>query len=249
MAENRAEKGLIAKLGDSQIAPPWGIGEMGLTLAVMLIGTLIIGTGVTATISADALNPTPESLLIGWLVGMIVVFIFVLVRWRRHKDRFDALALKSSHWNPILAVMVGIGGSFLASLIAGLGSGDFLVPVSIPAINESNIGALIAAIIFALLAQPLAESLVFQGVVLPRLRATLKPYGGLFVAILLYAIYYYLVFGTRTTGSIAIWYEAIYPVVIALTLSAVRIWSKSTLSSMLAQIGVGAGVIIILFVL
>ena len=103
--------------------------------------------------------------------------------------------------------------------------------------------------LFIILVQPIAESLVFSGIALPRLRASLGGWLGLIASILLFAIYYYLVFGTRGTESIALWYGAVYPLVIGFTLGAVRIWSKSTLATILAQLGVGITLLIIMVVI
>ncbi len=242
------EKGLFARLGDiNESAPPWGVGEVALAIAVLLIGTLIIGTGITASASPSTTNPDPISFVFGWLIGLVIVFVFVLVRWRRTKERFDALKLQQGTWHPLLAIMVGLGGGFTGAVIAGLGSGSFIAPMQVLGINN-DIGSLALVSLFILLVQPIAESIIFAGIAVPRLRSSLGGWAGLLTTMLPFAVYYYLVFGTRAVDSIAIWYGAIYPFIIGFTLGAVRVWSKSTLATILAQLGVGITVFIIMVV-
>ncbi len=75
------EKGLFARLGDmSESDPPWGLGEVALAIAVLFIGTLIIGTGITASASPSTTNPEPISFIFGWLICLVIVFAFVMLR-------------------------------------------------------------------------------------------------------------------------------------------------------------------------
>lgn len=243
------QQSLTARLGIiDELPPPWAFGEVILAIAVLFVGTLIIGTGVTASVATSSTNPDPISFIFGWMMGLIVVVIFVLIRWRRTKERFDALRLYQGEWQPLLAIMVGLGGGFSAAIVAGLGSGDFITPIPVFGILTGDVGSLALVSLFIILVQPIAESLVFSGIALPRLRASLGGWFGLISMMLLFAIYYYLVFGARATGSIALWYGAIYPLVIGFTLGAVRIWSKSTIATILAQVGVSITVLIIMVV-
>lgn len=243
------EKGLRERLGIlEEDAPPWGVGEIALAIAVLFIGTLIIGTGVTASVATSSTNPDPISFVFGWLIGLVVVFIFVMIRWRRTKERFDALRLYQGDWQALLAIMAGLGGGFSAAVVAGLGSGNFITPMPVIGITTGDAGSLALVSLFIILVQPIVESLIFSGIALPRLRASLGGWIGLITTILLFAMYYYLVFGARGTGSIVLWYGAIYPLVVGFTLGAVRIWSKSTLASILAHLGIGITVLIIMVV-
>ncbi|MGJ3237315.1 MAG: CPBP family glutamic-type intramembrane protease [Anaerolineae bacterium] len=249
MAQEEQQDSVIARLGLPQVAPPWGIGETGLALGILLLGTVLIGSGVAISITDDTNNPEPIAFIMGWLIGLVIVFTVIIVRWRRTRERFDALRLQVNQWQPLLALLMGIGGAFTASLVAGLGSGDFIAPMQVLGIDRDNIGALMLVGLLVLLVQPITESLIFAGVTLPRLRASLSSWAGLWGTTLLYALYYYLVFGSRGVDSIALWHGAVYPALIGLTLSAVRVWSQSTLTAMLAHIGVGTSVLVILLLI
>lgn len=243
------EKGMMAKLGEAQAAPPWGFGEVGLVLAVLLIGMLMIGTGVTTTVASDSFNPEPLTFIVGWMVGLIVVAIFILIRWRRTQEKFVALAVThDGKWQPLLAVLVGIGGAFTAAVIAGLGSGDFISPIQVIGVNE-DIGSILLIAVFVMLIQPIAEGLVFWAIALPRLRHSLSPWAGLLTSMVLFALYYYMVFGSRVSGGIALWYGAIYPLIIGFTLAAVRVWSGSSRAAILAQVGIGISILLTMIVL
>ena len=248
MAENiPQEKGLMAKLADSQAAPPWGIGEVGLALLVLMIGLLIIGTSFTASVASNSNNPESITYILGWMLGLVIVAIFVFIRWRRTKERFDALQLANGKWHPLLAILVGIAGTFTAASIAGLGSAELIAPMQVIGVNNV-LTSLVSITLFVIVVQPIAEGLVFWGIALPRLRASWGAWAGLLTSVLLFAIYYYLVFGSRTSGGLALWYGAVYPLIIGFTLAAVRVWSQSTRSAILAQMGVGISILLTLIV-
>ncbi|MEL6307542.1 MAG: CPBP family glutamic-type intramembrane protease [Chloroflexota bacterium] len=250
MADNRAEKpGLIARLGIVQATPAWGYTEAGMALAVLLIGMLIIGSGITVTVASNSANPDPLSFVIGWLVGLTIVIAFVLIRWRSDAQQFAQLWSQNERWHPFLGILVGIAGTFTAAVIVGIGSTDFLIPLHINGVDESNVGVLLLVCAFTMLVLPFAEGLVFFGIVQPRLRASLSGWVGLLTTILLYTLTYFMIYGAGYQGGTALWYGVVYPAIIGFTLGAVRVWSGSTVTTVLAGVGVGISVMVMLLVL
>lgn len=243
----KSPNNLMVRLSAIQDAPPWSIGEMVLALAVLAVGTILFGSVIAASTSPDSFNPEPISLVLGWLVSMVIVIAFVLVRWRRTKEMFDGLALSASKWNPLLAVLIGVAAIFTADVVAGLGSGDFAAFAPLQGIDQAQFGQVLLASLF-LLVQAVAEGLIFWGIVLPRLRASISAWGGLSLTLVIFVAYYYLVFGEPLPDNLGFWYGIIAPLMIGFTLATVHIWSNSTRTAILTQIGVGIGVIIALVV-
>jgi membrane protease YdiL (CAAX protease family) len=207
-------------------------------------------------ISPDSLAPTPISLVIGWTVGLLLTAAFVLVRWRSSTEKFAALRIfgESAQSNRplILMFIFGIGIGLLANLTAGLGSGNHFATIApLQGIYTGfEIVPLLLAIVFAVIVQPLAESLIFFGVIQPRLRATLGGYAGIVTTALLYAGTHYVVYGLRPDVVInPLWYGFIAPLVLGLMFGVVRVWMRSTRAAIVANIGAGIiGILVMLTV-
>lgn len=243
----KSPNSFTVRLGAKQDVPPWSLGEMLLALAVLAIGTILIGTMISVNVSTSTTNPEPITLVLGWLIGLVMVGAFVLVRWRRSKERFDGLLLGVSRWSPLLAIMIGIGAAFTAGIVSGLGSGDFDVVASLYGVENREIGQLLLSVLF-LTVQAIVESLIFWGIVLPRLRASWGSWLGLLATIAIFTSYYYLVYSTHLIGDPVLWYGIVYPLIFGTFVAIVRVWSNSTRTAMISHMGVSIGVIIALFV-
>lgn len=239
---------LIARLTARDEAPPWSIGEMVLALVMLTIGTILIGGTIASSVSTDSSNPDPSALILSWLIGLVIAGAFIVIRWRRWKEKFDALALSASNWSPLLALMIGVGAAFSAGLVAGLATGDFGAVAAIAGVQKEQIGQMLLAALFVVIVAPVVEGLIFYGIVLPGLRASPGGLAGLLVTVALYTAYYYLLFGTRLLGNPALWYGIIYPLIICLPAAAVRVWSASTRTAIFVQIGAGISVMVFLLV-
>lgn len=241
------ERSLLAKLGDAPIAPPWQWGEVGLAFLVLMIAVLLMGATIT-TIIDQRPSPNSRSFAVGWGISLLIVAAFIAVRWRRLPAHWQALQAHEGRWHPLLALMMGIGGGFMGAVVAGLGSGTFIAPLPVLGV-VGTFGGWLIAVLLVLVAQPLAEGLVFWAIALPRARASLGAWLGMSATLIVYALYYYLVFGARATGTIAIWYGVVYPLVVGGILAAVRVWSQSARSAILAQMGVGVSILLALMVI
>jgi membrane protease YdiL (CAAX protease family) len=255
MASNKtAQDSFFAQLGQRYAPPPWSLFEAGLAFGVLLIGLLLIGTVIAANLSPDNATLTPQGQVIGWLVGLTLAAAFVLVRWRSSTEKFAALRLvgitAQSERSLVLVFMLGIGMGLTANLSAALGSnGHFETIAPLQGIYTSfALPSVLLGSLFALIVQPAAESLIFFGVIQPRLRATCGAYGGLLLTAVLYAATYYLVYGVRAGVVLnPFWYGFVAPLICGLTLGVVRVWLRSTRAALVAH--VGAGVVAVLVML
>ncbi len=250
MTQSNAERpGFFARLGKAQAAPPWSWGEVALALVVLALGTLMIASAVALSFFPNATTPDPGGLLLGWLIGLGLVGVFVLVRWRSSAEKFAGLKLGTSAIPLYIALLIGAGGALTADLAAAGGSGDFALLAPLAGVELGDTGTLLLGALFLVLVQPFAESLVFAGVLLPKLRATLGPWPGLLTVILAYAGYYLLVYGAPLAPELQLWHGFVYPLVVGVFVLAVRVGANSTRAALVAQVGAGLTALVVLLAL
>jgi membrane protease YdiL (CAAX protease family) len=117
------------------------------------------------------------------------------------------------------------------------------------AAGRADVSLWLIAALFSVVLQPVAEGIVFQGVILPRLRASFSPYAGILAAAALYAGFYGLVYAAQLQGTTLVWYGILMPFLHGIFLACVRVYTESTRAAMLAQVGVGITLLLVAFVL
>lgn len=246
MAASSERNGIFAQLGAPQPPPPWSLGEGLLGLVALALGTLLIAPSVALLLSPDpnTVNPENAPLLVGWLLGLVIVTGFVLLRWRRTQEKFAGLALGRGR-NLLLLLFFGAGVALVADLVAAGGSGEFTAVAPVLDLPRGTAQNLVLAALFLVLVQPVTESLLFYGVLLPRFRASLGAWPGYALVALLYAGYYLLVYGARLPQGMLPWYGFAFPLVLSMALGAVRIITKSTRSALASAIGAGGAMLVV----
>lgn len=234
----RPSKSLFALIATPQLAPPWSLGEVGIALVVLILGTLVLASGVATTLSGG--NPNvlrPSALVIGWIVGLVVVAGYVwAVRTRTQAD-FEALRMVRPRTSPPLLILVGVAAGLTLDVLAALSSGSFIGAIELR--GMANIPDWIVGAVLVAVVQPVAHGLVFAGVILPRLRASLSPWGGVLATSVLYALYVALAYGAGLNGGALVWYGVLLPFLWALVLCAVRIRTASVPAVIWVHVGYG----------
>lgn len=261
--DDENKSGFFAWLGEPEAAPPWSMGETIAALVAYALALTMLASGVAlsgvasinAPIPAEALlssinAPIPaEALLFGWTVGLLVAAAFVFFTRQRRPQQRAALALHSASLLPLpIVLLLGLAAAFTIDLIAAAGVGSILPLAPLRGLG-SDAGTWLLAAVFLLLAQPLGEGLVFQGLLLPRLRASLGPWGGWLLTGLLYALLSFLIYGAQISGADQIWYGLIAPLLSGLFLGALRVRSGSTRAAIVGQMGLGLGALALAFAL
>jgi len=217
-----------------QTPPPWSLGDVVSTFISLGLAILVLGPALT-TMMFNGLTAT--TLLFGWLVGLVIATVFVLVTRQR---QFVTLRLgrSDSHWPLPYALLVGVAAALTIDVVAGLLTG--FRPVAL-LMNIGQVGASewVLGGVFIALIQPVAEGLIFQGVTLPRLRASFGAWPGFWATIILYTLYSVAVYSTSLSGTTFVWYGVFVPFMSALVLNAVRIYTESTRATIITQIGMG----------
>lgn len=244
-----AQRTLMKRLAAPQVAPPWTFGDIAVTGVVLALAMIIIAPAIALLPNQEITVPEPSALLFGWIVGLIIVMAFVMIRWRRTEELFNGLKLSSSRRPLFIVLLVGIGAAFTSDLLAGAIAGGFAPVAPLRGITPSG-SELTLALFFALIAQPIAESVVFGGVVLPRLRASLSSWGGIWATAVLFGGFHLLVYGAQlTTTQQLIGYGFVQPFIIGFVLAAMRVDGDSTQAAIVGYMGVGLSSLLVLFIL
>lgn len=240
MSDNQRVDGFLAWLSAPQRDLPWGWSQVLMVLVVFAVSLLIIGTTIAVTLDENAAGIRTESVLIGWLVGLLIAGAFTLIRFRGDPEQFKALSLNSPRVNPLLLLLLGFGFGLLADLIAGLGSGNFGTAAALRGVPTDNPQYLINAGTFSIVVQPVVEGLIFFGVLLPTLRRAIGPWPGLLTASVAFAGVHAAVYAAGLVDNLLVWYGLVLPLILGFGLGVVRVWSNSTRGAIIAYIGAGA---------
>jgi membrane protease YdiL (CAAX protease family) len=243
---DQVREGWWARLGNRPAAPPWSSGEALLAVAALLISMIVIASAITITLTAPASTPETGTFISGWAVGLLLSAAFVLIRWRRSAQKFAGLAYAAPHYPLFLALLLGVAAGLTADLLAAWGSGGFFPSAALIGVDGGDVAGLLLAVIFTVILQPAVEGLIFFGVVLPRLRASLGGYAGMFAAALLFGGYYALVFGARLTDSSVLWYGFIAPLLVGVMAAVMRAHTGSTRAATITLMGAGMTAVAVL---
>lgn len=233
---SRKSPKLWQRILSPQLAPPWSISDALSTLLALALALFFLSSGLSLALFEDPLSAV--SLLGGWTMALIVIIGFVAITRRRRAEEITALRLVAGRSPMSIYLLLGLAVALTLDLAAAGGAGDFR---PVPALRglDGEVSSLLLAFLFVAIVQPIAEGLVFWGVLMPRLRASISPLAGYVIAVALYTGLHLLVYGARLTGPDALWYGLIVPLGMGLFMGAVRITSQSTLAAMVAGFGGG----------
>jgi membrane protease YdiL (CAAX protease family) len=263
MSETQPKRNrILARLGAPQTPPPWGMVDVAATLLVLALGILMLGLTIASFVFGitDPSQLSPMSLLFGWGVGLLVALGYTFFVWRRTPEQVAALRLGSESRLPLpYTLLLGVAVTLTLDLVIAMGyqttitnQNSFLPAVQLVQVNaagNANLGLWLLAGLFVVVLQPLAEGIIFLGVILPRLRASLSPYAGILATAALFAGYYALVYAPQLQGTAFLWYGVIMPFLLGIFLACVRVYSESTRAAILAQVGVGITLLMAAFAL
>lgn len=248
--DDENKRGFMAWLGEPEAAPPWSMGETIAALVAYALALTMLASGVALSGVASINAPIPpEALLFGWTVGLFVAAAFVFFTRQRSPQQRAALRLSSASLLPLpIVLLAGVAAALTIDLIAAAGVGSILPLAPLRGLG-SDAGTWLLAAVFLLLAQPLGEGLVFQGLLLPRLRASLGPWAGWLLTGLFYGLLSFLIYGAQLSGADQIWYGLIAPLLSGLFLGALRVRSGSTRAAIVGQMGLALGALALAFAL
>ena len=237
---DRREMSLRAKLSlPEDAAPPWRLLGAALTAAVLLICLVVVGPAL-ASLLLGSQDITPFLLMLSWALGMALCLVFVLVNRRGRPESRVALRMQKGHLPRPLVLLLGVAIALAIDLVVNLASGQFLPVPEIYGFQSQGAASVILAALLLILLQPLAESLVFQAILLPSLRWRLGPWPGVFATSALYVIMHLLVFWSAYAAIYDVsWHGLVYPALMALAFCLLRVYTGSSSAVIIARMGAG----------
>jgi membrane protease YdiL (CAAX protease family) len=218
---------------------------------VTIVAAFILVVAAT-TIALVWLEGRPFAELAGWTLAGLIIILYVL-QTRRRVDERAALRLGAGGTPLPFVMFLCLGFALLFDLISLAVTGSFLPSPELLTANLRADGAVgwVFAVGFMLLAQPIAEELVFRGVAFPALRTAFGAWGGLIACAGLYAVFHMLAYPPNYAGVAGItplWYGLALPFLDGLIISAVRAYSGSTRAAIAAHAAFGLFAVVKLLV-
>ncbi len=247
---------MLKKLSRLEAEPPWSFAA-GLSTMIGLFLAMVIGSTIAGTI----FGTDPVAPIIGWTTGAALAIIFVLITRRRTPEDVQALRLDANNVRLPLVALFGVGMAITIDVIGLFLTGDFWITpelFSLFSIAEDNTIAAfdnsiivwVIAFIFMALLQPIAEELVFRGVIYPAARASLGAWTGFSMTAILYALFHVLAYLTiAPTDFTRVWYGIIVALLDGLVITAVRGITGSTRAAIVAHAAFGAFAVLKAFTL
>lgn len=243
-------KQLMKRIGAAEPAPPWTIwGAIGAMVASFV--AVILGSTVAALLPASQ-----SSVLLGWTIGAALVIGLVWFT-RRSARYWPALKLgdvangagDSAVQNVFWYLLIGVGLAILLDVV-GRGVVGRIVPdpelLNLYGYTQIfgepvQAGSWLLAVAFMAVLQPMAEGLVFQGLLLPSLRAMISPRVGFLLTAVAYTFFHFIAYQPPDSGNNAfvLWAGLIAPFISGLIYGAVRVYTGSTRAAILTHMAFG----------
>lgn len=237
--EDRREISLWKKLSWPEASePPWTLLNAALTVFALFTCLAIIGPALTL-VATGASALTPFELMASWTTGMALSTLFVLVSRRASEASWRALRLYRGDLALPLALIIGVAIGLAIDLFINLADGRFLPPPQVWGLQSRGALSLLLAALLLVILQPIADTLVFQAVLLPRLRWRLGPWPGLLATAALYTLLHHLVFFQAYRFYHIGWHGFAWPMLLASSFCLVKVYSRSSLATLTARIGAG----------
>lgn len=222
-----AGSGFFARLKQSEAPPPW---SMASAIVTVFAAFIAFTTGGIAALTW--IGDQPIAAIVGWCLGALATILIVL-QSRRQPDHRAALRLGGARSPLLFILFVGIGLAVAVDLLSAAVTGAFLIAPELLNMSAaaSGVGAWLVALLFMAVLQPIAEELVFRGMLFPQVRLLVAPWGGLLITALLYALFHALIYPPAYVGVgdfATFWYAFAVPLLHGLILSGTRARTGST---------------------
>ncbi len=238
--KDRRELSLKAKLSlPEESDPPWSLVSAALAAVALLISLIVVGPAL-ASLLLSSQEVTPFLLMLSWALGMALTVVFVIFSRRSSAESWNALQLGTGNLPRPIVLLVGVAIALAIDLVVSLASGRFLPVPAIFGFQSQNAASFILAALLLILLQPLAESLVFQAIILPSLRWTLGPWIGVLATSALFAALHLLVFwAAYATTYDFLWYGIVYPGLTGFCFCLLKVYTASSSAVVIGRMGAG----------
>lgn len=239
-----APRGLLARIAAPEPEPAWTLAAVIMTFVGGLLA-FIAGSFVTLSWLPDQ----PYAQIAGWMLGGLITIIFVIQTRTRRPDRGDAdpdpLRLRRTEGAALpFLLFLSLGFAILIDLIGAAVGGGFVRSPELLGLDLRGGGALtlIAALLFMVVVQPIAEELIFRGVAFPALRAAFGIGMTVFFSAGLHGLFHLVVYPPNYTNlpiPNQLWFGLAIPFLDAVVITLVRAHQRSTRAAIVAHMGFG----------
>lgn len=239
-------RGLRQRLAAPEALPPWSLLEVINNLAILFLGMTLLGGFITSGV-AMALSggieegSLPVLLMTGWMLGAVAAALYVTLTRLRLLPSREAMRIDSSGLPLPFLLLLGLGVAIALDVIGIVLIGIIPLTPELLYARAASPAWWILAVIFMVLIQPVAEELVFRGVVQPWLRARMGPWPGLVLTAALYAALHLIVYSPPLEVDVVplLWKGLVVPLLAGLFLGGVRVYAGSTRAAIVAHVGMG----------
>jgi membrane protease YdiL (CAAX protease family) len=221
---------------------PWTVGlalAFVAAYAVLWVAALSVVSILTGEVNASL--PSNRTLALSALLGGLVVGVG-LIQWARRRSGQQWTAVlrlrePSQRNAQLLIVLLSLGLAWaidLAGAVLRLKGGQIVPPV-LDSLRQPEIFAWLVAALVALIVQPIAESLIFSGILYPALA---RIFSDNRIAIIIVSLIYMLV-SLVLSAAPGQWYMMLQPLLMALVVNSVRAYYQSTRAAILARLAFG----------
>ncbi len=224
---------LFSRLSAAETPQPWGLLAAFNSIIIAYV-MIVMGTFVGTYFIAE----TTLALQIGWILGCLLIIGFIVLSRRREQA---VLRLEGSRGTLILTALVSLGVAILLDVLSLAVTREFLPVPELLGLYQQPAGAAagIAAFLLMVVAQPIAEELVFRGIALPTLRQAFGAWIGLAVCALAYALFHQLAYSSPSGDPTLAWYSLALPFLAGLVISGVRVYTGSTRAAIVSHMAFG----------
>lgn len=230
---------MIKRLTRIEPEPPWSfLSAIGAIIA--MFAALVMGSTLTQLFIAD---DTASALIAGWSIGMLLTILFI--RFTRLRTVEDEKALRLGGTDtplPIVFLLV-LGIAIALDLLSQAVTGEFeLTTAELDALRGVDVTFIgwVIALVFMVLLQPIAEEMIFRGVLFPVLRFGTGAWTGLLLCAGLSGVFHFASYPPPTDTQLnLLWYGLILPLLDGLVITTVRAYTGSTRAAIIAHAAIG----------
>jgi membrane protease YdiL (CAAX protease family) len=234
---------ILKRITQVEAPPPWGMGAAALTFFAAFLA-IIAGTLFAFSIFNEAARYRE---IIGWTISMALIVALVLQT--RRSDR-AALKLQPPDLPLPVILLIAFGFAVTIDLIGLAITRELRSAPELLNIGAPDALGWLFIIAFMLIAQPIAEELVFRGVLFPVLRTLTGAWGGLALSALVYGLFHLLAYPPAPGAPpvAGLWYGLAQPLLAGLVIGALRAYTGSTRAAIIAHAAFGLFALLKLFV-